>query len=185
MQAWWKQTNPDPDKLLYATNRFGSPENIFNMQWAGEILKINSELESLGWAQPAPANWVYEMQHPEKTHAKQPHFKTELFLDRKAKYTFTKTTPDGQYLLALRLWDTGYHFNQYPLTLWAGVFSVYSTNAKQVGMDTKKRLINEFLTSLKLNTQLIVPPPSMHLARLHLTNPQLALIKPKSKNSTT
>lgn len=185
MQTWWEQTNPDPDKLLYATNRFGSPKNIFNIQWADEISTINNKLQDLGWAQPAPANWVYEMQHPEKTHSKQPHFKTELYLDRKAKYTFTKTTPDGQYMLALRLWDTGYHFDQYPLTLWAGVFSIYSTGPKPVSMDTEKRLMNEFLTSLELSTQLIAPPSSMRLARLHLNNPQLALIRPKQKHKIT
>lgn len=125
LAPWW---NGQAQMLsLNVTNRFGKPVQHVNVQWAGDQNQIEHALLSYGWQHPQPYNWAEAIQHPEESHQHQLHIRTLLFADKKPSLVFEKQLPQHA-ILVIRLWETPYVFVDTPLSLWAGLISVHSTD---------------------------------------------------------
>lgn len=121
LDAWWEQQN---DYLpLYRINRFGLAQQIFNVQWVGNLSKIKEILLQNGWRKPPKRDWIsilYRLTDVRSTESLP--LVSPLYLDKKPVLVLIKSINDNKKLLALRFWKSNIAFANSNQLLWVGTF---------------------------------------------------------------
>lgn len=118
-QVWWNQQQP----LLpiYSTNRLGQHTGLLNIQYAGEIEKIQQSLESVGWKRQ-PDSFLYSLLMRAGGHrsADELPLMAQLYQNRKPALVMTYNSDKPQVFIILRLWRSNYHLRNYRQPIWLG-----------------------------------------------------------------
>ncbi len=116
---WWEQNNTELP--LYRNNRFGHPQQIFNVQWVGPLHLLKSHLKKNGW-QTIHAKNLQDaiMRLAKKPEERKLPFLPMLYLGKRPVFIMFKNIDYDKGILVLRLWDAqvtlrGEHHN-----VWIG-----------------------------------------------------------------
>lgn len=121
--SWWSHTTDEA--LMYRINRFGKPIELFNLQWAGNLVTIKQGLSEKNWHVVPKASLLLMLNElAGKESDEQAFITSQFYEDRKPVLVMTKRAGDARALLVLRLWDA--HFmlsNGQPL--WLGTVTYH------------------------------------------------------------
>ncbi|OGO95191.1 MAG: hypothetical protein A3F10_01100 [Coxiella sp. RIFCSPHIGHO2_12_FULL_42_15] len=135
---WWNF--PGAYLPIYRVNRFGSPTQPFNIQWAGNLSAIKQLLKKKGWQE---IKFHENLQSALRRFAsKEPEqhlpFLPQLYRQQPPALFMIKRISKKNRIIELRLWNTGVSFTQHQLTLLIGsinfrrgVHSVVSLNSSR------------------------------------------------------
>lgn len=116
---WWQQGLPDFP--LYRKNRLGRPIQTLNIQWLGNLIDLQSELEAHGWQQssnPIWLDWINYFVAKDQSH--QLPINSGVFNDRRPVLEMTKFEPKLNKLIILRLWLSHVDISDSDLPLYVG-----------------------------------------------------------------
>jgi membrane protein DedA with SNARE-associated domain len=123
LQTWW--SNPTHYLPLYRDNRFGVARQPFNLQWVGDIQKIQAYLESQGWS--VNHSKITLKSTLQRFASKDPQYHLSLlpalYHHEKPKLTMIKYLPSHEGIFVLRLWQPAVTLTDAGKTLWIG--SIY------------------------------------------------------------
>ncbi|HLD17383.1 MAG TPA: VTT domain-containing protein [Coxiellaceae bacterium] len=136
IQAWWEV--PHQYTPLYRPNRFGTPMQPFNVQWATPLLEIKSTLQEHGWQIPADRqehlkSAIQRFTSPNA--AQQQPILPWLYQGRQPILFAYKTLPHSSTIVELRLWDTRLHFTDARLPLFIGIVNYHRPERKLLSFD--------------------------------------------------
>jgi len=118
MAKWWQQQNVP---VIYRTDRFDEPDEVLNIQWAGNLSLVESTLEAKGWRKVPRTNLNEIINRvAAKDRRQQLPLLSSLYQDRAPALVMVKKTDDEDLLLVLRLWHSGYSLTSPSMPLWYG-----------------------------------------------------------------
>jgi membrane protein DedA with SNARE-associated domain len=118
MNAWWTHTDSVP---LYRINRFGIDQDVFNLQWIGDLQKIEALLRKNGWQTPPEQTWISVLQRiTDVQSAEHLPVVSPLHLDQKPALVLVNQFSDSKKLIVLRLWPSHYKIEPFTHPLWVG-----------------------------------------------------------------
>lgn len=119
-QAWWEHQSPLIP--LYRMNRFGIPEEVLNIEWAGYFYEISSALLSSGWTnlKVSPHTAIALSSGVKKEIVKNKTLLPQLFNDQKPALELMLMRKKPHPPLILRIWPA--HITLLPnhIPLWVG-----------------------------------------------------------------
>ncbi len=177
--TWWQDGYPAASMI--ATNRFGVPKELLNIQWAGNANDISQLLTAQGWRSSLePHNWVLEIQHPEnKTPVINLELKTRFFEDKKPKLIFYKPLNILHTFMVLQLWETNITLNPSTMKIFAGKLSVNMDIKKSHTNFSEAALITAFLQSLNDNViARVTSTQALQPSKTALNDTSVILIRP-------
>jgi membrane protein DedA with SNARE-associated domain/membrane-associated phospholipid phosphatase len=122
---WWVQSGNAPP--LYRANRFGKPVQLINIQWAGDLKKIQRALQQKDWkipAKPDLAVIVNRFTHTNTSNLN-PISLTQYYSDSKPSLVITKLVGERCCLIVLRLWNSHTLLRKSGYPIWVGTASYY------------------------------------------------------------
>ncbi len=122
--AWWNQQSAHLP--FYRINRFGLPQQIFNLQWQGNLTNIQHTLLAQGWQLPPANTWIDALHRITDIESNE-HLPmvAPLYRDEKPVLVLIKQNKtSNQPLVVLRLWAAGMHFSDTTQPLWTGTVEV-------------------------------------------------------------
>lgn len=149
-QTWWKKS--DIHIPVTATNRFGIPRELLNIQWASNEDELISTLNQHGWKSALEQhNWVLEIQHPEeqKIPTIRLNFKIRYLNDKKPRFVYYKAIKNTTHtFLVLQLWKTDFDLQPQNNPIFVGNLSI-KTDDKQIKPHiSEAKMIAEFTQDL-------------------------------------
>jgi len=127
-QAWWEQASP----LIptYRVNRFGSPVQVFNIQWAGNINDIKATLKQHGWTNILTRDYLTTLKILIREHliSHQMLF-ARLFKDQHPVLELVKHQPNRSPALIMRLWPSNIFLAPRDFPLWVGTVYYNTTQS--------------------------------------------------------
>lgn len=118
-QMWWNQNKPILP--LFRVNRLGKPVNLFNVQYAGSLTRLENSLSAFGWKKQNESLYKSVMKRLNSKPSNQGMpLMAELYLNRKPVLHMTYEPKDGSPLLMFRLWRSNYHLKHYRQPIWIG-----------------------------------------------------------------
>lgn len=141
MNTWWK--NPEKYLPLYRLNRFGSPIQPFNLQWAGHLSDIQSVLKKQHWTILDPK---YSVKGTLKRFVnKKQAFHLPLFPwlyhHQPPSLILMKKVPNSRNLtIEIRLWHSSILFTQQKVPLWIGTINYHIPPSKKLSFSRFKEV---------------------------------------------
>jgi len=122
-KTWW--SHKDKAVPLYRINRFGKPIELFNVQWAGNLLDIKKTLTAQGWHVVAKTSLLILLNElAGKENDQQVLIMSQFYEDRKPVLVMTKRLKIANAVMVLRLWDA--HLTlQTGQPLWLGTVAYH------------------------------------------------------------
>lgn len=119
MMHWWRQKQPLLP--LFRLNRFGHPIALMNIQYAGELEKLEQHLMQQGWTPVGKPTFYTTLNRiaAEDKSKLLPVF-TPLYRTQHPVLTMTKQINTAKPLLVLRLWRSGLVFDDSETPIWLG-----------------------------------------------------------------
>jgi len=184
MHEWWRRNDILP---TYHVSLFGIPTLTINIEWVGDIEKIQTTLQKEGWVEPPARDWVStlhriaDIQSTEYLPMVSPQY-----LDKRPELIMVRRADGVKNPLVLRLWDSNRIMNDNKATLWVGIVGViprtYSwiykskqevieidpalvfPNKSGAGWEWKMILMNEFVKKKMINQKIMLvrENPSIH-----------------------
>lgn len=141
INQWWN--NPHEYLPAYRNNRFGTPYQPFNIQWAGQIADIQKTLLNSHW------KFFYEgkkLQYTMERFSKyQPEYHMPLFplqyLNKPPRLIMIKHIKDRNMILELRLWHTNVEFIDTNIPLWIGTINYHLPPHKLLSIHKRSHAI--------------------------------------------
>lgn len=123
--TWWN--SPFSYTPVYRNNRLGTPFQPFNVQWAGNIEKIEVSLEKQGW-KVIPPKTQLKKELLKNTLLRFAHFNAEyhipilpwLYQNKSPVLFMIKSVPNQKSIIELRLWRSSISFNNNSVPLYLG-----------------------------------------------------------------
>ncbi|MEM9242962.1 MAG: VTT domain-containing protein [Pseudomonadota bacterium] len=122
--SWWTQKSSEIP--LYHNNRFGHPDLLFNVQWAGSLDHIKYTLKQNGW-QLAPIGYFMTL-YKTKTNDNKAHFKPMITRRNHGELPVivaVKQDRNGQQVI-LNLWSAHITLTPANRPLWVGTIYEHS-----------------------------------------------------------
>lgn len=119
LKKWWNQDTPVLPHVRF--NRFGHPIATLNLQWLGDINKIEAQLVRQNWIKPnldSFLNWLERLGNGSKSN--QLPLLTHLLFNRKPDLIVYKRIKKGHPILILRLWHSPVQIKEQKQSLWIG-----------------------------------------------------------------
>lgn len=183
MEKWWQLS--DDNVPVYRIGRFGVAEQLFNLQWVGNLNEIQQTLLDNKWEVPPDRDWISILQRITDVGSYE-HLPlvSPLFLEKKPVLILIKHTDNKKNVLVLRLWDSNIVIAPAKEHLWVGTVSIiprtYNWIFKKKSNEIKINISLLFEKNQKkfdLN-RITLPPQRTH--RKFTTQPVILLIKPKA-----
>lgn len=152
-EKWWQQTNKKPP--LFRTNRFGKPIQVINVQWAGDLPQIESELIKQNWNTLPRTSLTTLLSELAITRQDQSlPLLNQFYEDRKPVLVMFKYIEAPQKtVLVLRLWDAHLMLdNDQPL--WLGTINYHRTWQPNLFARNKKTHLTTISASILLANDL-------------------------------
>lgn len=176
LNQWWhQQASFIPH---YRRNRLDYPDEILNIQWAGEIDTIHQHLHHHGWQDwyiGLSQDSLKQLAH-DKT-LRHIHLFDELYQDQHPALRMTKTIKGNQFVL--RLWPSHIQLLPSKMPLWVGTLKQRSHQSQNLTLNKAKQVLQNRQNQYNLRLhQLEVS----HLPKLLTYNnePYTILLKPQS-----
>jgi membrane protein DedA with SNARE-associated domain/membrane-associated phospholipid phosphatase len=122
MTDWWQGTDSPP---RYRLNRFGSPIQPFNIQWAGNLPAIVDTLQGAGWTLVAPEyslkGIITRFAHTQSTYPLP--LLPWLYQHQTPTLIMMKPHLYDNKLIELRLWQSNVRFVEHEVPLWVGTLN--------------------------------------------------------------
>jgi len=119
MSDWWVENGAE--EPIYRLNRTGNPAQIFNIQWAGDLSKIEESLIANGWqVSPHSSMTIILNRISKQKKTLELPVLPQLYLDQRPVLIMVKTLQPSNSLLVLSLWDSKTTFKDSGLPLWLG-----------------------------------------------------------------
>jgi membrane protein DedA with SNARE-associated domain len=183
MATWWQQG--DPHTPVYRIGRFGIAEQIFNIQWVGDLKNIQHLLLQNNWEIPPERDWISVVQRITDVESTE-HLPlvSPLYLDKKPVLVLIKHTENKKRVLVLRLWDSNISIQPGNHHLWAGTISIIPRTYNWIFRKKSNEVeINPDLIFENSYKHFQVKEIQLSLNKRHRrlpSNPVILLIKPKS-----
>ena len=124
-QQWWQ--HPLYYLPIYRLSRFGNPIQPFNLQWVGNIHKINTLLTQHGWVPANPRHTVKSMLN--RFTSKKPEYHMPvlpwLYHDKAPILILIKHIERGKKIIEFRLWKSDTKFTDSKTPLWIGTVNFH------------------------------------------------------------
>lgn len=137
MQQWWN--NPIHHLPLYRLNRFGTPIQPFNLQWADALSSIQSKLENRGWTAMDPK---YSVKGTLKRFVNKRQFHLPLFPwlyhHQPPNLILMKVSKDGERVIELRLWSASAKLTNKKSLLWIGTINYHIPPPRKISFSRFK-----------------------------------------------
>ncbi len=123
-KEWWNKDGDKPARV----SLFGIPTQYINVEWAGDLQKIQSSLLSQGWSNPPERDWISTLHRLADISSSQylPMVSPQ-YLDKNPTLILTReftNTKNEKRLLVLRLWDAYQTIEGNKQTVWVGIVSI-------------------------------------------------------------
>lgn len=120
---WWQQVAGQSP--LYRTNRFGTPMQVINVEWAGDLDSISQSLTAHRWVKVNQSSIVGAINGFANQNTQYPIILGQLYGDRLPKLVMYKSINDQEGLVViLRLWDSRTSLSD-GQNLWIGTVGYY------------------------------------------------------------
>lgn len=137
MQDWWNQ--PTKYIPLYRRNRFGTPIQPFNLEWAAPLTQIQSDLQKQGWTLVDPK---YSVKGTLKRFMNKNVYRLPLFPwlynHKPPRLIMVKTNSGKKRIIEIRLWRASAKFKNNALPLWVGTINYHIAPPKKVNFSSFK-----------------------------------------------
>jgi len=132
-QQWWKK--PLTYLPTYRINRFGTPIQPFNLQWAGNGDKIAAFLARHHWTEIESRFTVKSAF--QRFSSKKPEYHMPLlpwlYRHQAPTMILIRHVQQGKYIIELRLWNSDAQFTNSKRTLWIGTINYHTAPQKIFG----------------------------------------------------
>jgi len=133
-QQWWQK--PLTYLPTYRLNRFGEPIQPFNLQWAGNINQIFTFLIQHHWSEIESRNTVKSTF--QRFTSKKPEYHIPLlswlYRQKAPVIVLIRHVQRGEYIIELRLWNSGAQFTNNKTPLWIGTINYHIPLQKLFGI---------------------------------------------------
>jgi membrane protein DedA with SNARE-associated domain/membrane-associated phospholipid phosphatase len=186
MNTWWAQA--DEHTPVYRIGRFGIAEQIFNLQWVGNVDNIKQSLLDNNWETPPDRNWISALERITDVESTE-HLPLvpALYLDKKPVLVLIKHTENKKRVLVLRLWDTNIVVQPGQERLLAGTVSMIPRTYNWLFRKKSNEIeINPSVLFEKSQKDFEIKTIQLSLTQTHQklsTQPIILLIKPKAKHN--
>lgn len=116
--AWWLQKKPILP--IYRTNRIGRPTAFFNLQYAGSLNHLETELSQHGWHKDNDSLFYLLLKRMNKNSTATMPLMAQLYLNRKPVLIMTYKPLNDRPMQILRVWRSNYHLKDFKQPIWLG-----------------------------------------------------------------
>jgi membrane protein DedA with SNARE-associated domain/membrane-associated phospholipid phosphatase len=124
---YWPTQTISPGKyvLLYRTNRFGFPMEVFNIEWLGNLNNIKQNLLKQGWQYHEPALTLIGFLHRLASTSDIYHLPLlpQIYQNQYPILLMTKKINHGKQDIILRLWKSNINIKNVKTPLWIGTIN--------------------------------------------------------------
>jgi membrane protein DedA with SNARE-associated domain/membrane-associated phospholipid phosphatase len=122
MKDWLQQYDILP---AYRTSLFGFQSQAINIEWVGNIDKIEQTLSLDGWKKPPSRDLISTLHRIADISSTQYlPLVSPQYLDKKPALILTKQAKDGKSLLVIRLWNGNRVIKETKTTIWVGIVGI-------------------------------------------------------------
>ena len=127
---WWKK-HKQSILPLYRINRFGHPEQIFNVQYAGDIDDLEDLLLAHNWHENTDSSLqiIINKLLGEQTSQKTPVL-NQLYLNRRPISILTRHMQHNNAVISLKFWHSNFYLDTLDTPIWVGNMHCINFHAK-------------------------------------------------------
>jgi membrane protein DedA with SNARE-associated domain len=125
-ELWWNQTKPLLS--IYRTNRIGNRSSLFNLQYAGSLIHLESALASYGWKKEGDSLLNTIITHVNDPTSPELPLMSQLYLNKRPVLVMIYEPSDGSPVQILRIWRSNYYLEHFKQPIWLG--SIHPREAK-------------------------------------------------------
>ncbi|MBA3537813.1 MAG: VTT domain-containing protein [Tatlockia sp.] len=176
-ELWWNQTKP----LLpiYRTNRIGNRSSLFNLQYTGSLMHLESALASYGWQKEKDSVLNTIITRVNDPGSPELPLMSQLYLNKRPVLVMIYEPSDGSPVQILRIWRSNYYLEQFKQPIWLG--SIHPRDAKLNSIKNHLKsikYISDALTTTKFSKRsLRLPAETSKLDLAAQVEPQLLLVR--------